>query len=154
MHTLCLAMIPIFAVLITCISTYVCCRQLRKHLKLFFASPQNDADQSKEKQIDQQLEQVISKHLDDVVAAFKTQIPMASMFIGSAREEKLKEQALNELLKAVPALKEAVVGSPHMVRFTDRLWRSVTYSLMGMSALIGLILGLVEMGILMMCSVA
>lgn len=149
MHTLCLAMIPIFAVLITCISTYVCCRQLRKHLKLFFASSQNDADLSKEKQIDQQLEQVISKHLDDVVAAFKTQIPMASMFIGSAREEKLKEQALNELLKAVPALKE-VVSSPQMIRFTDRLWQSVTYSLLGMSALIGLTLGLVEMGILMM----
>lgn len=150
MHQVCLLLIPVFAGIVAVLAVFVCCLQLRKHLQVFFESPQNISDLEKDMQVDKQITELIGKKLDDVIIAFKTQIPMASMFIGSAREEKLKEQALQELLKALPEIKTTVLTSPHVVRFTNRLWRSVTYSLMGMAAVIGLFLGLIEMGLIML----
>lgn len=149
MHLFCIISIPIFAVFIAAAATYVCSRQLRSHLKTFFVPANTPSDEEKSKLVDEHVEAIIAKHLDDVVTSFKSQIPMAGMLLGQAREEKLKEQARKELFKAVPAIK-AVVVNPQTVKFTDRLWRSVTFSLMGMAALIGLFLGLVQLGLIML----
>lgn len=145
MNAICFYMLPVFSALIGGLAVMVACWQLKKHLQIVFKETIDPANPSAD-QVDLEISGLIKKHLDEVVLVFKTQIPMASMFISQAREEKLKTQALHELTKAIPAIKTVVGGHPQVIRFTDSLWRSVTYSLMSMGAIVGLALGLVEMG--------
>ena len=91
---------------------------------------------------------MISERLDAVVTAFKSQIPMASTFLSQAREDKLKNQAREELLKIVPDVLMAIPGNLPIERVTDRLWRSMLTSLLLFAAIVGAILGFVEVGIL------
>ena len=56
--------------------------------------------------LDEEVQDLMDKRLDDVIAAFKVQIPMAGMLIGKARENSLKEAAMVELMKLVPSVKD------------------------------------------------
>ena len=142
MNELSFYLIPIFGAIIGCSSVVVCSWQLRMQLKSIGDISDEDTF------IERKVEQLISERLDAVVTAFKSQIPMASTFLSQAREDKLKNQAREELLKIVPDVLMAIPGNLPIERVTDRLWRSMLTSLLLFAAIVGAILGFVEVGIL------
>jgi len=90
---------------------------------------------------------------------------MASMLLGKAREEKLKEQAFQELNKMVPALKQligdcvtskdfcvslqhtALLAKQSLTQLTDQLWSSITAPMVLVGCFTGLLIGLAEMAV-------
>lgn len=105
--------------------------------------------------LDQEIDSRISKHLDEVVASFKAQIPMATMFITQAREDKLKEQAHSQLIKAIPEIKQLLLQSRAIDELKNsfilvgkQLWLSWTWKLCLLAGLGGFIFGFFEAWIL------
>jgi len=148
MTPICLWLLPVFGALIGSVCAFICSKQLKAQLNSVF-NPQLRQDLGNGKIIEGEIEAIISQHLDDLVVSLKSQIPMASMLLGQSREEKLKAEARQELFKAVPALVELIEEqtAPPLLKLTTKLWRSVTFSLMTISALVGALIGLIQLGI-------
>lgn len=141
MPSICFWMIPLFGAFIGVCVAFICRGQLRFQVKSILEFSQHDDH----KEVQEKIKLIIAEHLDLLVALFKSKIPLASTFLGQAKEEKLKAEACEELFKAVPSISGLVSGSSIVVQFTDKLWRSMTYSLMLMGAATGALLGFIEM---------
>lgn len=146
MTTLCFWIIPIFGALIGAVAAYVCSFQLRIQLKMMLKGLQESGNEI----VTEKLEEIIDLRLDKLITTIKEQIPMASMLLGQAREDQLKHEAREELLKAVPSITDLISSKIPSIQFTDRVWRSMTNSLMMIAALTGVFLGLIELGLLML----
>ena len=98
--------------------------------------------------LDQEVQCLIDKRLDDVITAFKVQIPMAGMFIGKTRENSLKEVAMAELMKLIPSvkdkLKEKVVIGERAKEMVDSYLSSARWQQFCLAALVGASFGLLE----------
>lgn len=103
----------------------------------------------------------IDSRLDDIVTGFKKQIPMIGMFLSKTKEAELKETARVELMKLIPSIKQHFSKKTESIltegalagkvgRVVDGLWRQVKCRLMLVVVLVGLVLGLVEVGLLML----
>jgi hypothetical protein len=98
--------------------------------------------------LDQEVSGLIDKRLDDVIQAFKVEIPMIGMFLGKARENSLKEVAMKEFMKLIPSvktkLKEKVVIGDQAKKMFDDYWRSSRWSAFCAAVIIGVVFGLLE----------
>ena len=145
MSTVYFWMIPLFSAFIGSCVALVCRGQLRFQMKAILEFSKHDDDED----IEEKIKQLIAERLAVLIETFKSQIPLASTFISREREEKLRHDACEELYKAVPSISALVDGNPIVIELTDKIWRSITYSLMLMGGLVGALLGPVEMLILM-----
>lgn len=59
--------------------------------------------------IKSQIEPLLDVHLQELIATFKRQIPMASMFLTDSLTTKMKAQASEEMMKMVPKLKTKLI---------------------------------------------
>jgi len=115
-------------------------------------------------QFDQEVEELIDHKLDDLVMVFKRQIPMASTFLTGGLLIKLKASAKVEIVKMIPDIKAKLLlrvrrdmKSTHLfdqhadcinVKRIDRY--CLIYASIG--ALIGFLLGLVQLAIMPLIS--
>jgi len=60
--------------------------------------------------VEKEAEKILEGRLDSLVAAFKKEIPMASAFLTGSLAERLKGRAKEELMQAVPELKERLAA--------------------------------------------
>ncbi len=144
MSTVYFVIIPLFSAFIGSCVALVCRGQLRIQMKSIIDFSQHDDHEETEEKI----KQLIAERLAVVIETVKSQIPLASTFISREREEKLKLQACEEFYKTIPSIAALTGKSPLVVELTDKIWRSITYSLILMGGLTGLALGLIEMSIL------
>jgi len=111
--------------------------------------------------LEKQIESSINHHLEAIVGAFKAQIPMASLVLGKTREEKLKEQARQELFKIIPDIKrmtkEQDKPSETLIRaslqnlanqFDKEFCKGKLYVVLAAALLFGILLGLIEVGLI------
>lgn len=110
-----------------------------------------------DKGMDQEIEEEIDHRLEEMIAGFKKQIPMISMFLSKTKETELKDMAKAELLLLIPAIKERFLQKKHLIEsginskinsYIEELWVMVKYKFLGITLTTGLILGLIEIGIL------
>ncbi len=103
--------------------------------------------------LDEEVQGLIDKRLDDVIMAFKVQIPMAAMFIGKARENSLKEVAMKELLNLIPSvkdkIKDKVVVGDKAKEIIQTYLSSARWQQFCLAGLLGLAFGFLEAIILM-----
>lgn len=122
-----------------------------------------------EMELDEEIGSLIDRHLDQLIAAFKVQIPMIGSVLSTQREDKLKQQAHVELMKLIPAMKQKILDLLERKDFsqisldslicsevtqatekaTNRFIKTMAYSFLIKSAILGFILGILEMGIMM-----
>lgn len=84
-------------------------------------------------------QEIINTRLDKVVANFKKQIPMVSMFLSESKEESLKESVRREFYNLIPEFQQHLV--PKMMK---ALWARTKLSILGMAFLLGFLLGLLQ----------
>lgn len=82
-------------------------------------------------QLEIEFKELFDTHMDELVAGFGRQIPMASLFLNGSIAGKMKLHAKEELLKMTPEIKERLL----------RKMNSKCLKLSLSAALIGLILG-------------
>lgn len=160
MSSSCLLILPLAGALIAIATALATCLWLRRQADpqpacLVTPTPAADASpdllpQWQAGHLDLELDLLITRHLDDMVKAFKEQIPMASMFLSQAREDKLKGQAHAELIKAIPEIKQLVldkltcpaIDQAPLAPLQERQCATCIYSLCAFAAIFGASAGL------------
>lgn len=159
--------IVVYSILIACstfliLTWYLLSLQKETFLKEFIDKYSQNTDfftLMKDESEEEVAEQVDSR-LNDIVAGFKKQIPMISMFLSRSKEAELKETARVELMKLIPLINQHFsrkVGngfadgeqSRKIGQFVDRMWKQVKYRLFLVAVLMGLVLGFIEAGLWM-----
>lgn len=170
----CLYLLPIAGAIISCSTLIVCSFWIRNDCRKFYGGAIIE-EFSKcfinlwhIWNIEKEIESLIERSLENLVATFKEQIPIAGTFLSKAREDSLKERARLELIKLIPSIKQQLLEhlSNHsqevginaetalQVKFeTEKIinlfWEHIKYSLLIKIALLGFVLGLIQMGFMM-----
>lgn len=100
------------------------------------------------------IEQQIEDRLNEIIAAFKRQIPMIGLFLSKTKEGELKVTARVELMKLIPAFKQRFFQKKEELpgkelrksieRLLDDLWAHVKGRLLAVGLGVGLLLGILE----------
>jgi hypothetical protein len=117
--------------------------------------------------LENEVSPLLDKRLDDVVVHLKGQIPMGEMFLSGALAERLKGRVKQEILKSLPEIQECLIQKASELDFKQILEEKVQgllngplanhlavemggelRKLKGMGALLGLIIGLLELPLL------
>ncbi|HEV8052508.1 MAG TPA: hypothetical protein VGP47_08435 [Parachlamydiaceae bacterium] len=107
-----------------------------------------------------EIEAQIDSRLTDIITGFKKQIPMVSMFLSKSKEAELKETARTELMKLIPSIKQHFSGKIDQVieagglnqkveKLIEGLWKHIRYRFLLVAFLVGLIMGVIEVGLLL-----
>lgn len=117
-----------------------------------------------EEEMGDEIEMQINQRLDAVIIGFKKQIPMVSIFLSRSKEDELKETAKTELMRLIPGIKDRFIKKVNevlnpvngplegvvvqkLIRVLDDLWKQVKYKIILIVSCVGLVLGLIELGI-------
>lgn len=167
-----LFLIPIFSILISLISISSLIWLLKLHKNEFlnqvlseFSPEKTFSFLSSEREVSDEIELQIDQRLDAVIMGFKKQIPMISMFLSRTKEDELKDTAKTELMRLIPGIKDRFIKKVNEVfnpvngplegavtqklnRVLEKLWTQVKLRIIMTAIGVGLVLGLIELGLI------